>query len=294
MTFEGETGTVEDVTLTYTWLRTGSDARLIIPNERLAAGVLRNDSIRSPTVALEVSVWLAPDADETAALAAVARARGDAATRASPRSTDDGRCACRSPGRPGARRPSALAREARAARQQVLRRAARSRVRSADARDEPADLNPLQRVPDVRDESANAAVPPQRQRRRRSRVDLRCSSACVVTARRPSRGIAAVGVGHQRRQQRARRSTTLQADRLGRHLARLRRRRQTRLGFIQADDPAHAGHGRRDPAGRRATRRSRSRTGASTSTRASTSRASSAPRSRTLSPAARPSRAARR
>ena len=71
VTFEGETGTVEDVTLTYTWLRTGSDARLIIPNERLAAGLLRNDSIRSPTVALEVSAWLAPDADETAALAAV-------------------------------------------------------------------------------------------------------------------------------------------------------------------------------------------------------------------------------
>jgi len=71
VTFEGETGTVEDVSLTYTWLRTGSDARLIIPNERLAAGVLRNDSIRSPTVALEVSAWLAPAADETAALAAV-------------------------------------------------------------------------------------------------------------------------------------------------------------------------------------------------------------------------------
>jgi small-conductance mechanosensitive channel len=71
VTFEGETGTVEDVSLTYTWLRTGSDARLIIPNERLAAGVLRNDSIRSPTVALEVSAWLAPEADETAALAAV-------------------------------------------------------------------------------------------------------------------------------------------------------------------------------------------------------------------------------
>jgi small conductance mechanosensitive channel len=71
VTFEGETGTVEDVTLTYTWLRTGADARLIIPNERLAAGLLRNDSIRSAVIALEASVWLAPDADETAALAAV-------------------------------------------------------------------------------------------------------------------------------------------------------------------------------------------------------------------------------
>lgn len=71
VTFEGETGTVEDVSLTYTWLRTGADARLIIPNERLAAGLLRNDSIRSPYVALEVSLWLHSDADEAAALAAV-------------------------------------------------------------------------------------------------------------------------------------------------------------------------------------------------------------------------------
>jgi small-conductance mechanosensitive channel len=62
---------VEDISLISTWLRTGSDARLIVPNERLAAGVLRNDSIRSPTVALEVSLWLAADADETSALEAL-------------------------------------------------------------------------------------------------------------------------------------------------------------------------------------------------------------------------------
>ncbi|MDP9344166.1 MAG: mechanosensitive ion channel family protein [Actinomycetota bacterium] len=71
VTFEGETGIVEDLSLTYTWLRTGSDARLIIPNERLAAGVLRNDSIRSAVVALEVSLWLRPEDDEAVALAAV-------------------------------------------------------------------------------------------------------------------------------------------------------------------------------------------------------------------------------
>ena len=98
VTFEGETGTVEDVSLTYTWLRTGSDARLIIPNERLAAGVLRNDSIRSATVALEVSAWLAPDADETAALAAieaVPETRGRAHRRGHRRRAS----ACRSRGR---------------------------------------------------------------------------------------------------------------------------------------------------------------------------------------------------
>jgi small conductance mechanosensitive channel len=71
VTFEGETGTVEDVGLTYTWLRTGADARLLVPNERLATGIIRNDSIRSPTVAIEVSVWLAPDGDEARALDAL-------------------------------------------------------------------------------------------------------------------------------------------------------------------------------------------------------------------------------
>jgi small conductance mechanosensitive channel len=68
VTFEEQTGTVEDISLTYTWLRMGSGARLIIPNERLAAGVLRNDSIGSPTVALEVTVWLERSADEAQAL----------------------------------------------------------------------------------------------------------------------------------------------------------------------------------------------------------------------------------
>ena len=109
VTFEGETGTVEDVSLTYTWLRTGSDARLIIPNERLAAGVLRNDSIRSPTVALEVSAWLAPDADETAALAAVRAARGDPDARIA-EVTDDGPA-------PAGRGPAAWRRAERIARE---------------------------------------------------------------------------------------------------------------------------------------------------------------------------------
>ncbi len=68
VTFEDQTGTVEDISLTYTWLRMGSGARLIIPNERLATGVLRNDSIRSPTVALEVGLGLDPSADEEHAL----------------------------------------------------------------------------------------------------------------------------------------------------------------------------------------------------------------------------------
>jgi small conductance mechanosensitive channel len=72
VTFEDQTGTVEDISLTYTWLRMGSGARLIVPNERLAAGVLRNDSLGEATVALEVTVWIAPGADEGRALEVLA------------------------------------------------------------------------------------------------------------------------------------------------------------------------------------------------------------------------------
>ena len=76
VTFEGETGIVEDIRLTSTWLRTLSDARIVIPNERLAAGVLRNDSIGSPTVAVEVSIWLGANLNETKAIEAVQSLEG--------------------------------------------------------------------------------------------------------------------------------------------------------------------------------------------------------------------------
>jgi small conductance mechanosensitive channel len=63
ITFEGETGTVEDIRLTSTWLRTSTDSRVIVPNERLAGGVLRNDSIVDALVAVEASLWLPRDVD---------------------------------------------------------------------------------------------------------------------------------------------------------------------------------------------------------------------------------------
>jgi small-conductance mechanosensitive channel len=73
VTFEGESGTVEDVRLTYTFLRTPGDVRIIIPNERLAGGILHNDSIVSDTVALETAFWLPRDADADAVIDAVER-----------------------------------------------------------------------------------------------------------------------------------------------------------------------------------------------------------------------------
>lgn len=68
VSFEGDAGTVEDVRLNYTYLRTGAGTRVVIPNERLAAGVLRNDTIASPQASVQVSVWLAPGADAEAAM----------------------------------------------------------------------------------------------------------------------------------------------------------------------------------------------------------------------------------
>ena len=60
VTFEEQYGVVEDVRLNYTVLRTPGDVRVVIPNERLAAGILRNDTLGSDRIALDVSVWLAP------------------------------------------------------------------------------------------------------------------------------------------------------------------------------------------------------------------------------------------
>jgi len=81
VTLEDDTGVVEDIRLTYTFLRTGNDARLIVPNEKLANSVLRNDSIVTDTVGVEVELWLSNDADELRALEVIEAAlAGTAAT----------------------------------------------------------------------------------------------------------------------------------------------------------------------------------------------------------------------
>lgn len=63
VTFEEKTGEVEDVRLTYTYIRLDDGRRLIVPNERLAQSSIENHTIISPRVQVDVSVWLSPDAD---------------------------------------------------------------------------------------------------------------------------------------------------------------------------------------------------------------------------------------
>jgi small-conductance mechanosensitive channel len=76
VTIEDNYGVVEDVRLNYTILRTLSEARIVVPNERLASGILRNDTLASDEVGVEVSLWLAPEADAGRALEVLREATG--------------------------------------------------------------------------------------------------------------------------------------------------------------------------------------------------------------------------
>jgi small conductance mechanosensitive channel len=68
VTFDDKTGRVEDVRLSYTYIRLDDGHRLIVPNERLAQSSIENHTIGDPRVQVEVSVWLQPSADLDRAL----------------------------------------------------------------------------------------------------------------------------------------------------------------------------------------------------------------------------------
>src|ERR687888_2072781 len=53
---EGEGGVVEEIGLTYTFIRADDDTRLVIPNERLASEPIRNETIRARHALAEVSL----------------------------------------------------------------------------------------------------------------------------------------------------------------------------------------------------------------------------------------------
>ena len=61
--FEGFAGEVEEIGLTYTFIRTPDDARLVIPNEKIASDTIRNSSIRSREKLAQVSVQVPLDRD---------------------------------------------------------------------------------------------------------------------------------------------------------------------------------------------------------------------------------------
>jgi small-conductance mechanosensitive channel len=76
VTFEERTGEVEDVRLTYTYIRLEDGRRLVVPNERLAQSSVENHTVVDPRVRVEVSVWVPPGADVDRALELVAAEEG--------------------------------------------------------------------------------------------------------------------------------------------------------------------------------------------------------------------------
>jgi len=68
VTYGGETGVIEDIGLTYTFIRTSDESRLVVPNQKLASDTIRNSTIRSRESFAEVTVQVPLSADLGAAV----------------------------------------------------------------------------------------------------------------------------------------------------------------------------------------------------------------------------------
>jgi small-conductance mechanosensitive channel len=72
VTYDGEEGVVEEIGLTYTFIRATDQARIVVPNEKLASDTIRNASIRSRAAYAEVLVQVPLSTDLRAARDALA------------------------------------------------------------------------------------------------------------------------------------------------------------------------------------------------------------------------------
>jgi small-conductance mechanosensitive channel len=68
VTYDGESGVVEEIGLTYTFIRTADQARIVVPNEKLASDTIRNSTIRSRETFAEITVPVPLTADLGAAV----------------------------------------------------------------------------------------------------------------------------------------------------------------------------------------------------------------------------------
>ena len=71
VTVEGETGQVEEIGLTYTFIRLDDGGRLVIPNDKLASDTIRNSTIRRADTVAEIEVQVPLDRDVAAAVDAL-------------------------------------------------------------------------------------------------------------------------------------------------------------------------------------------------------------------------------
>ncbi len=68
VTYDKETGIVEDMRLAYTTIRLDNGRRLVVPNEKLVQNPVENHSVVDPRVQVEASVWLPPGGDADRAI----------------------------------------------------------------------------------------------------------------------------------------------------------------------------------------------------------------------------------
>ena len=71
VTVDAETGQVEEIGLTYTFIRLDDGARLVIPNDKLASDTIRNSTIRRVDTVAEIQVQVPLAQDVTAAVDAL-------------------------------------------------------------------------------------------------------------------------------------------------------------------------------------------------------------------------------
>jgi len=76
ISIDGTLGTVEEIGLTYTFIRTIDNDRLVIPNEKLASDTIRNSTIVSRKKLAEVTVQVPLDTDLSDVVAAARDAVG--------------------------------------------------------------------------------------------------------------------------------------------------------------------------------------------------------------------------
>lgn len=75
--YEGSAGVIEEIGLSYTFIRTLDRRRLVVPNEKLASDTIVNASIRSRETFAEVTIPVPLTADVSAAVAALREDLGD-------------------------------------------------------------------------------------------------------------------------------------------------------------------------------------------------------------------------
>jgi small conductance mechanosensitive channel len=63
VTIEGETGRVDDLTLSYTYVDPGDGRLVVVPNEKVLSGMIFNHSTGDRTAPATVSVWVPPGSD---------------------------------------------------------------------------------------------------------------------------------------------------------------------------------------------------------------------------------------